>query len=310
MNWTDFLNDNNVHIAGIGERHYRDGWIAIECPFCSGRSKGHHLGISDKGGISCFRCGKHSAYELIAAVSGCDESEAWTVYKQYSDVLFERAPIRQFVTTPKSTKMNLPGELEMPDQHRLYLENRGYPDDKDVTPYQLADRYNLRFTVDDPDYPNRIIIPVTYNNRVVSFTSRDVTNNPLRYKTATKDNELRDIKHCVFGLDLVVGDTAIIVEGPFDCMSLGADVSCAVMGIKYTDEQVKLIGRRFTSVYILFDPSEQQAREQARNLSKALSAYCSASIVTLDTDKDAGDFTLAETNEVRTSLGFGVKQDP
>ena len=92
----------------------------------------------------------------------------------------------------------------------------------------------------------------------VSFVSRDITGrHNLRYITCPTKYEIIEHKHILFGHpDTFKQDTCIVVEGVFDVFRFGVG-AVATFGIKYTQEQLKLLSTMFSKVYVMYDDDPQ-----------------------------------------------------
>jgi DNA primase len=152
----------------------------------------------------------------------------------------------------------------MGSNHRQYLIRRGFDPD------ELGKLWNLVGTgpiskLDGLDFKHRIIIPIVWDQKEVSFTSRDITNkHPLRYITCPKDRELIHHKEIIYGRQEYWKDIGICVEGPTDVWRLGVN-SFATFGIKYIPQQVRIIAKTFKRVAVVYD-DDPQAVVQAKKL--------------------------------------------
>jgi hypothetical protein len=64
----------------------------------------------------------------------------------------------------------------------------------------------------------------------------------------------------------------VIVEGITDVWRLGYGAVCT-FGIKFTPQQVRLLGNAFTNRFVLYDQTEKQALRQGKKLAEQLSIY-------------------------------------
>jgi hypothetical protein len=247
------------------------GWVGIPCPFCTGHH-GFHLGycVDPKskffGAFSCWRCGGKKATKVISTILSVDEREAYLIIKQYSldgsNIAFYSPGIKKGPSSGVTICKLPPGTGSLKAIHKKYLRDRGF------LPSKIAAKYSLQATGPAGGYNHRIIIPIEFESKLVSYQGRDITDrSELKYKACREEDEVRPHKHCLYGYDNVVGDSVVVVEGVTDVWRLG-DGSVATFGIKYTQEQVALL-LRFKRVFILFD-GEEQAQEQARLLAIAL----------------------------------------
>ena len=299
--------EQGLKIARPGERHYREGWVCLKCPFCSGKA-GNHLGFNPRANVfTCFRCGRHGKYETVGLLLNVDKGKAYDLCKKYALNVWEQERLendkrknKSFTPKKGKDKFLLPGTDTPMRMHTEYLENRSFDT------LDLISVWGIKFTHRVGEYAYRVVIPITYKNRVVSFTTRDVTNQAQdRYLACPPSEALRHHKDCVYGLDQSTYKTCIVVEGPFDVWRIGVGAVCT-FGTGYTHTQAKLIASRFEKSYILFDPEEKEAAQRAEGLSQVLSGYPKhkSLVITLsDTNgKDIADLTDRECKPMRKLL--------
>ena len=254
-----------------GHKHVRPGWIGIPCRFCQGHA-GYHLGYcidptsKYAGHFRCWRCGSKKTVEVIKALTNTDIHGAYQIIKKFSigdNKTFLSIPGVKKGPTTQLEVCKLPsGTSPMNKQHRSYLINR------DFDPSKIESLWSLQGTGPVGDYNHRIIIPIYFDGKLVSYQGRDITGkSKMKYKACRQELEAREHKHCLYGLDQVIGNSVIAVEGVTDVWRLGPG-SVATFGIEYKIAQVGLLSR-FKQIFILFD-SEPQAQEQARKLANSL----------------------------------------
>jgi len=267
MNITKFYEDFNIFYASEGDRHYRPGWINVECPFCTG-NPGFHLGWNlENNYFYCHRCGHHWDCPTIAKLIGVSKKEAQQILKQYKIGKPRVAKEVKVKIRAKSHKFPS-GAMLLTDRHKLYLEKRGFDPDR------LEREWNLFGTgpvamLDGINYKHRIIAPVFWNGMRVTFQARDITGkHRLKYMACPQDRELVHHKDILYGKQTAWNGTGIAVEGIFDVFRFGVS-AFATFGIKYTSSQVRFIAKMFQRVTIVFDP-EEQALKQANKLMNEL----------------------------------------
>ena len=278
-------------------KHFREGWIQAECPRCSG-NPGYHLGFSeDSQSFVCWRCGFVPTLEAIRRFTGKSWSDAKRLLRQYGGT----AKKRRFRKTAKEKDIDceLPkGTLDyFPKLHREYLENRNFdPDD-------LISLWDLKATGKKGDYAKRIVAPVYYRDTLMSYQGRDVTNrSKLPYKACAEENEKRHHKHCLYGIDLAVGEAVLVVEGITDAWRMGIG-AVATFGIKFTEAQVLLLYYHYKRIFVMFDQGEKQAQQQAKELTHRLSVMGKeAENITINKECDPGDLGNEEANFIMRDL--------
>lgn len=259
-----FVRDHNISTADHDSKHFHDNWVNIECPFCVG-NPGEHLGYNiDKGYWNCYRCGWHGIAKVIEAVLHVTKDEARKIAKTYGarPQFRERGGEKQ---GPASVSLPY-GTDRMLEPHRYYLEKRGYDPD------ELEEAWGLKGTGILGPYKFRIIAPIYYNGRLVSYQGRDITDkSPLKYKACKAEEEVVPHKHILYGMDEAKGHSVVVVEGVTDVWRLGPG-AVATFGIEWTPEQALLL-KKFLRVFIMYDFGEKQAQEQARKLGAVLSGF-------------------------------------
>lgn len=269
MNIQQLYDDYSVHYLTEGHYHCRNGWIQVHCPLCTGEQN-YHLGYNLKGDFyTCWRCGWHNTTKVISALLQINEHEARKVIKQYGSLTPKRNIIEPVITIRAKAYKFPSGTLPMQKQHKKYLENRGFDPDKLESEWGLLGTGPISILKDDDyklNYKNRIILPFIWNNKQVSFDSRDITEKHFaKYMACPKDRELIPHKEILYGKQSKWIDKTMVVEGPTDVWRFGEN-SVATSGIKFTPEQVKQIAKFFRRAAICFDGGEQQSIKQANKL--------------------------------------------
>jgi hypothetical protein len=247
--------DFSVNYLTEGHKHCRPGWVNTPCPFCTG-NPGYHLGYNLQGDFyTCWRCGWHPISLGIANLINISEQEARRIISQYGLLIpkLTREPLAEV----KAKAFKLPSNtMPLQSNHKRYLEGRGFD------PAYLEREWNLVGTgpislLDNINYKHRIIIPFIWNYQQVSFDSRDITGKDgVRYKACPKDRELIEHKSILYGRQEKWKETGILVEGPTDVWRMGTS-SCAVSGIKYTNQQLRVLSKSFRRVAVCFDDDPQ-----------------------------------------------------
>ena len=263
--------DFNIEVAPEGHKHQREGWVNSACPYCSGDA-GYHLGYnSNSNYYFCWRCGPHQIVETLSSLTKVSKSEAKELSREYR---IRKVGAIKKPSLDSSIKINkkafkLPSGLTPLNKgHRRYLERRNFDPD------HLVDKWGLQGTsptskLDKIQYKYRVLVPINWEGKTVSFQTRDYTNKQeKKYLACPQDRESVHHKHLIYGNPNLWGEVGICVEGVFDVWRLGGN-SFSTLGIGYTPEQVRVIASLFKKVIIIFDP-EKQARQQAKKLQEEL----------------------------------------
>ena len=284
-----FLEDNNIDIPARNA-NCNDGWVNCQCPHCDDRS--NHLGFNlATGQVHCWRCGASDLIDTIKALCNCSTKQAFEIKKQYSIILSDdeyEKPIYH------NTEIEVPGS-KLLKQHKRYLESRNFDPDF------LENKYDLRGTLIAGLFSYRIITPIYYNNKIVSYQGRDFTNKQdLRYITCKPEHEIMHHKNILFNLDNCKNKSVIVVEGVYDSFRIG-DNSCSTFGISYKQEQVALLAKKFDRIFTLFD-GEQQAQEQAIKLCRDLALVGKEAINVCLDEGDPADQSEQDIYELKKDL--------
>lgn len=296
FNARKFYEDHGIdyYSGNYPHKHTRPGWIQIECPCCTG-NPGLHLGFHEEQGFFvCYRCGWHPNERIIQKLIDVPWKEAKRVKREYGGrTTITKAPRR---TKEKDITVKLPlGSRELQENHRKYLENRGFDPD------ELDDIWDLYGTPHIGPYKMRIIAPIYYRDKLVSYQGRDITGlSQMKYKACSKKEERIHHKDVVYGYDLVRKD-AVLVEGIFDVWRLGPG-AIATFGIMYTESQLNLLSK-LRRVFILYDEGDSQAMEQAEKLCCSLNLLGTESeIITTGKTHDPGEYSKKEAEYLMREL--------
>lgn len=282
-----FVRDFSLSIAESHNKHYRDGWANLACPFCFSDEGKHHLGYNITDDYwNCYRCGWHNHIEVIHELLRVSWPEAERISKQYGG---------RPTTTNKTDQQPKPSRIDWPtgcgpltDRHRDYLISRNYDPD------EIESIWKIRGTGPIGPYKFRIIAPIFQQDRMVSYQGRDITDKAAaKYKACPADAELIPHKQTLYGLDQADSHTVAVVEGIMDVWRLGPG-AVATFGTQWTWPQVRLL-TRFPRVVIMFDAGEEEAKKKAEQLASALAGLGGAvEMAKLPGDGDPDNLSKAE----------------
>jgi len=235
------------------------GWISFNAVCC------HHNGNSpdrrSRGGIKtneqgwsyhCFNCGYTASFILGRTVSykarrllswlGVPDREIDLInlesmrHKSINGILEDRQTIDSSAQGIEFEELELPPGAEFLTADFAvqwdYLQNRCVPSD-------------FPFMVQAQSKRPGVIVPFTYNNKIVGSTIRFLDNHNPRYLNNMQPGY-------VFGTDLLHNNWThvIVTEGIFDALSIGG---LALMHNTVNDAQVKLIRRLGKEVTVVPD---------------------------------------------------------
>jgi len=262
MRIENLLQDLNITYQTEGHKHCRQGWINMECPFCTG-NPGYHLGFSIRSEyFSCWRCGGHGVLDTIAKLSRLPIPRVRELIRQYGGR--SRLLTRELEKIEKLPFLLPSGLQSLQAHHMRYLRSRNFD------PEYLVNVWDLQGTgpssmLGNIDYKNRIFAPVYWNETMVSFQCRALSTSPTKpkYKACPGNREILQHKHILYGQQEEWKETGICVEGITDVWRLGTS-AFAVFGIQYTIQQVKTIAANFKKVAVVFDDDPQAVRQANR----------------------------------------------
>lgn len=190
--------------------------------------------------------------------------------------------------------------IHFPSLHIDYLRSRGFK------PRQLIRKYKLRAVHTIGRYKFRVIIPIYMHNRLISFTSRDVTDQQEpKYKNALPKECLITVGKVIYNYDtLLPGADAFLVEGPTDVWKLG-DGAVSLLGVKHTMEQIRLLmKKKIGTLFILFD-NDSDGRKTSRYFARLMAPLVKkVEIIFLEEVNDPGELTFSEVEILKDTVGF------
>ena len=267
MDIIQLYKDFNVPYATEGHKHCREGWVNTTCPFCTG-NPGMHLGyeLTDNYYV-CWRCGWKATYKTLALLIHVTEREAKEIARKYGGKSYVKNAVHVKIGHKKFKLPPSTGPLT--ERHKRYLTKRNFD------PEVIARVWDVQGTgpvslMDNMSYSHRLVMPIMWDDRIVSFQTRDITDKHfLRYITCPESREIIKHKHIFYqAIPTKDSDTCICVEGVTDAWRFG-DCAIATFGIKYTRQQVRAISKRYKRVFVVFD-SDPQAIVQSEKLTAEL----------------------------------------
>jgi len=291
-----YFRDRGIDFVEAGAKNVGDGWVGLRCPFCADKST--HLGYNlERGYFSCWKCGGKRTEDVVMALEGCEYHEACRFVLDYQTG-YEARPLRTrtLQVEGRTTLEWPPGTVRMMPWHREYLAGRGFD------PEYLEWKYFLVGTLDCGPYANRILAPLVYQGRAVSYQGRDITGrSEQKYKACRKDDEVVHHKHILYNLDNCRGGALVVVEGITDVWRLG-DHSAATFGTTVLREQVAAIWERhYRRVFTVFDP-EPDAQRRARFLRDQLAVFGVEAFNVKLKKGDPGDLPPGEADAMMREL--------
>jgi len=276
MSIEKLLQDYNIPTS-TGGKNWQQGWIQTNCCFCS--DSGFHLGFNIKGNYcNCWKCGSHQIENAIMQLLGIKWYEAKELLKQYSGADTGTVAIKKKAS---AKEIELPAGCHIIQQrHKQYLFKRNF------NHYKIVSEWGIMGTGPIGPYKFRIIIPIYFDGKLVSYQGRDITGkSDLRYKACETEKEVIHHKHIVYGIDHVKNRKAVIVEGVFDVWRLGYG-AVSTFGTEVTNEQVLLLANRLDKAYIAFDDTEAESKAELLG-NRLIALGVDVELITIDADDPA-----------------------
>jgi hypothetical protein len=298
VNIIQLYKDFNVPFATEGHKHCREGWVNTTCPFCTG-NPGMHLGYNMADNFYvCWRCGWKATHKALALLIHVSEKEAKEIARKYGG----KSHVKSAVTVRVGQKKFRlpPSTAPMNDRHKRYLVKRNFD------PEMIERMWDIRGTgpisiMDNISFSHRLVIPIYWENRVVSFQTRDITaKHFLRYISCPEQREIVKHKHIFYqAIPTKDSDTCICVEGVTDAWRFGHG-AIATFGIKYTKHQVREISKRFKKVFVVFDDDPQAIKQSEKLTAELILRGVDAYSVKIQ--GDPGDMAQTDADTLKKEL--------
>ncbi len=225
-------------------------WHSFNAVCCHNR--GHTLDKRGRGGIKfanadnwsyhCFNCGFKCGFTLGKSITkntrqllsylGMDKEQI----DRYSFESLQHKDLLDFTRIKKEKKKIKFKEMPLPEGEMIDINNPGH---------SVFVEYLKKRKISINDYPylctpddegrqsNRIIIPFTYENKIVGHTSRYLDDRKPKFISEQQSGYL-------FGVDLQKSEwqVCIVVEGIFDALSING---CALTTNGISDEQAEIL---------------------------------------------------------------------
>ena len=247
-------------VAPGKKKKTQSGWTSFNAPCCI--HNGHSPDKRMRGGIKqdgddwsyhCFNCNFKCGFKLGRNISrncrrflgwcGMDDTDInkWSLHSlQHKDLLDSILIKKKQHAVPKFKEVEMPaGELiyTANPKHKVYIDYL-------VTRGMTHNDYPFLVTPDEEGRNSqRLIIPYTYENKIVGSTSRYLDNRVPKFINDQQPGY-------VFGIDLQKSDweVCLVFEGIFDAISMNG---CALTHNTINDNQVgvlKKLGKRIIVV--------------------------------------------------------------
>lgn len=299
MNVTEIFETSGVEIAEHGHHHAREGWIQIDCPFCSPKHRSFRMGWNEYGHYAnCWVCGLHRGVETLIELGVCDSygaaSKLIAELKANTEAPAEKIKIVGDYKPPET--------VELKEQHIRYLK-----DVRKFDPDELVKLWSVRgigMSLARPSLMWRIFIPIHYQGEPVSWLARSTQRNLVnhfcvkKYLAPLKKEERLDHKTLLYGEDYC-RHAIIVCEGPMDAWRIGPG-AVATFGVDYSKEQLARIAK-YPFRAICFD-NEEKAQSRAEKLCRELTIFEGETVNVRLKAKDAAEASPSELKRLRAML--------
>ena len=275
--------------TSTGGKNWQAGWIQVCCPMCGGADHGFHGGFNiSQNYYNCWKCGSHQMENVVGTLLGVKWFEAKEILSQYTKTISQQQVIKKKIASAKECELPT-NTHNLNHQHKKYLEKRNF------NPNEIWKRWNIKGTGPIGPYKFRIIIPIYFEGKLVSYQGRDITNrSDLRYKACAIEKEVIHHKHIVYGIDHVKNRKAVIVEGVFDVWRLGYG-AISTFGTEVTNEQIILLANRLDYCAICFDVNAKSKAELLGN--RLIGLGVKVDLIEIDAD-DPAELSELEARKV------------
>jgi len=282
----EMFSELGVEYVESGHRHARPGWINIDCPFCGRDSKKFHMGFNlNLHFFHCWRCRSHHPAKVLRALGVASESRAKEILRGLGSV----APLQR--ERSRETLKEPDGRGPLLSAHRRYLRERGFEPEIIQSIWKIEG-----IGIETRRLAWRIYIPIYYQGRKVSWTSRAIgAEVEQRYLSASAADEVVNHKSIVYGADLC-RQSIVICEGPLDAWAIGPGAG-SLFGTAFSDAQVAELVR-FPYRYVCFDAS-LPAQSEARKLCAQLATFPGVTENLILDAKDPAEASEKELNQLR-----------
>jgi hypothetical protein len=281
FNAVQFCTDYSIPYALTG-KNVSNGWVGIHDIYKTDHS--FHMGINPvKAYVYSWKSGWHPLNKVVSDLLGITVEQANSIIAQYSSESY----YEQILQKKKFTISEEP----LKKSHTRYLRKRGF------NATYIKDKYDLRSS------GSKIVIPVYYNNKIVSYQESETTHK--FYKSCAKDKAIINYKDILYNTDNSTEDYVVVVEGILDVWRMDDNCVCT-FGTSYTKNQLVVLTKRYKHVIILYD-NEVEAQRKANNMAVELDMM--GVQVTINTEllkkynvKDCGELQQEHADEYMESL--------
>jgi len=294
LHFTRLCQELNIQYLESGHHHCAEGWVQVNCPFCTDGTHGWHLGYAlEKGSMNCWRCGSHSLYDFLKVKFPGKSPKR--IIQQYDDATF--IPEKKKAQPRRRKAKQPPGMEAVSRVHKKYLERKNFDPEIIIEEWELMGTKGL-----SEGWSWRLIAPICdMRGTITGYAGRSLSEDVKpRWKFSRNSEMSDDPKKMLYGIDKVQ-DSVLIVEGVSDVWRFGPG-AVATFGIDWKVEQAHIL-RQFTHRFIMFDP-EPQAQANAKALAEWLSPFGGETEIISGLKSDPGDLSQTRADKIKKELGI------
>jgi DNA primase len=249
---------------------------------------------------------------------GCSEKKDWFNFIAYLDNISRDEAISLYDGTEQQSLDKIKKTLEIKFKPKKKLDDLKVLDfsylDQFTKPYGeyleylyfrgLNDESIKNWKIlcsDEGYYKKRIIIPIIFQNELISVTARSIDKNISKYEKVRKTKN-SDVSRIVFGLDDEIKDKCVIVEGEIDMIILRQRGIPAVQSTKNpSDEQISIICSKVEEVYVCLDGDvyiKERDMKHIMELKNKFKEFVKTIEIKLPKDKDPASLSFEETKKI------------
>lgn len=280
-------------------KNVSEGWIGTQCPFPGCDDRSNHCGLClSSPVVSCFACGTTGNYLSFLAAHLKSWPKAIEIIQKFSPRELKKPFQKE--SSIRAIQVELPKEAtKKPTKYqKAYIKSRKFK------LKEMEILYDFYYNGPVGKWKNRIIIPIYFRNRLVTFSSIDIADNSnLRYKHLAKEESIIHCKELLYGMDSIQNyDIVMVVEGFFDKARIGKNCVCT-MGTLITPEQFKLL-TKFKKVITVFD-GDSAGYQNSRKIADDLSVFTDVERIYLPEGTDPDSLDKSDIKELQNMIQKG-----
>jgi hypothetical protein len=278
----ELLEQYNIPYIKSGKNVGKKAIAGVNCPFC-GDDDGYHVGILQYKNYYYYKCWKNSSHKgslnklfsilLSKSIDECKNLLTLDVNNViiYTENEIEEKKLGGVKSLEFLPEFKLISNTGIYSTFKDYLKRRGFSNVNET-----INRFKLMGCLSGP-WAYRLIIPIYFNHKLVSWSGRSINGNPLRYRDLSINDSVRHVKYNLFDYDYInnnLTNKLYICEGQFDAMKLSLysrnNATC-IFTTSIREEQISLlykISGKYKELILVLD---KNAEIQSMLLMKQLS---------------------------------------